>query len=97
MAKTRAEKEEELVDQVDGWDLDSLVDFAKDNLENFYKKLSNEEIDEEYENCGLSEFDDEETDDDEEYDDEPVQPSEEECPVCKRMKDVGIKCWCCGN
>ena len=23
--------------------------------------------------------------------------AEEKCPTCKRMKDVGDKCWCCGN
>lgn len=22
---------------------------------------------------------------------------EEQCPICKRMKDIGKKCWWCGN
>ena len=27
----------------------------------------------------------------------PPKPPEEQCSVCKHMKDVGDKCWCCGN
>jgi hypothetical protein len=26
-----------------------------------------------------------------------TQPTEEKCSICSRMKDVGCKCWLCGN
>ena len=26
-----------------------------------------------------------------------LKPGEEVCPSCKRTKDIGLACWCCGS
>lgn len=91
MAKTRVEKIKEMVDEVENWDVETLIDFTKQTVEAEYQSMSNADIDLEYEDSGLG--------DEDEY--VPItctiQAVEEECSTCKRIKDVGSKCWCCGN
>ena len=102
MALTREEKVDRMVEQVTDWDIDALVDYAQENLEEYYGDLSDDEINIEYINWGLDDEDEDEND--KKGDDyepcpsvKPAKKEEEECPVCKHMKDVGDKCWCCGN
>jgi hypothetical protein len=91
MSKTRDEKVKELLAEVTNWDIDTLVEFAQDEMEEEYNSMSSAEIDEVYEDSGL----------DVGSGSVPIQivvePDEEKCPTCKRMKDAGSKCWCCGN
>ena len=44
----REEKIEELVNNVDSWDNETLIEFAKDVLREDYRNFSDEEIDKQY-------------------------------------------------
>lgn len=47
---SRKQKIEAIVEQVDGWDLETLIDYAKDRMREALKTCSPETLDEEYHN-----------------------------------------------
>lgn len=109
---TRDEKIERIIESVSDWDLDSLIDFAQDNIERGLNGMDDESVDNEYIACfgDQADLDGSESEccpgDCNDCDLNgsgcptplrPKQKQEEQCSLCKRMKDVGDKCWYCGT
>ena len=58
--KTKEDKTELMIEAwLDGVDMDGLIDYARHNLERFYARCSDEEIDQFYKDTGLEKPDNE--------------------------------------
>jgi len=91
MGKTRSEKVERMLDSVNYWDEDAMVSHIQGTMEENFKRMSDDMLDQEY----IDWFGDDGVIEDGEIF-EPEQPTEESC-ACGRMKDIGHKCWWCGG
>lgn len=93
---TRNEKMEEIRDQICDWDHDALVDYVQFRVEGDLSPMSLSDFEDEYYEWVSHKYESGDYEDDE----EEVQAvaTEETCEICNNeKKDVGMKCWRCGN
>lgn len=54
--------EEHLLNQIDNWDLDTLIEYVRDDMAGYYKQLSNQELLDEFLEYGEPSFVEQHTD-----------------------------------